>query len=223
MDNSSLLSPLSIATRFRGFLPVVVDVETGGVNPATDALLEIAAIPLDMDREGKIFPLEATSAHIEPFEGLKLNPESMKVNGIKLENPFRFAVTEKEALRKLFKAIKATVKEKNCTRAILVGHNAHFDLAFLNAAIERNKLKNHSPFHPFSVMDTVTLSALAYGQTVLARAIECAKIEWDSQSAHSALYDTQKTAELFCQIFNEWSEKVGYNSLVISDSYIKDT
>ncbi|MDG9730536.1 ribonuclease T [Ignatzschineria sp. RMDPL8A] len=205
-----------ISMRFRGFLPVVVDVETGGVNCQTDALLEIAATMLDMDETGKIFPVETVSAHIEPAKGLLINPESMKINGIKLDNPFRFAITEKEALIKIFKPIREMVKSRGCTRAILIGHNAHFDLGFLNAAIERTGIKN-SPFHPFSVIDTVSLSALAYGQTVLARAIHAAKIEWDPDSAHSAVYDTEKTAELFCNIVNKWQDHIGYNNSMFNN------
>ncbi|GGZ75120.1 ribonuclease T [Ignatzschineria indica] len=205
-----LQSPPPISMRFRGFLPVVIDVETGGVNPRTDALLEIAAVVIDMNDEGKLTMAESVSAHIEPEKGLLLNPESMKINGIKIDNPFRFAISEKEALKKVFAVVRAALKEKGCTRAILVGHNAHFDLAFLNAAIERTGIKN-SPFHPFSVIDTVSLAGLAYGQTVLARAIQAAGIEWDHSQAHSALYDTEKTAELFCNIVNIWQEKVGFN------------
>lgn len=205
-----LQSPPPISMRFRGFLPVVIDVETGGVNPRTDALLEIAAVVIDMNDEGRLTMAESVSAHIEPEKGLLLNPESMKINGIKIDNPFRFAISEKEALKKVFAVVRAALKEKGCTRAILVGHNAHFDLAFLNAAIERTSIKN-SPFHPFSVIDTVSLAGLAYGQTVLARAIQAAGIEWDHSQAHSALYDTEKTAELFCNIVNIWQEKVGFN------------
>lgn len=205
-----LQSPPPISMRFRGFLPVVIDVETGGVNPRTDALLEIAAVVIDMNDQGKLNMAESISAHVEPEKGLLLNPDSMKINGIKIDNPFRFAISEKEALKKVFALVRTALKERGCTRAILVGHNAHFDLAFLNAAIERTGIKN-SPFHPFSVIDTVSLAGLAYGQTVLARAIQAAGIEWDHSQAHSALYDTEKTAELFCNIVNIWQEKVGFN------------
>lgn len=205
-----LQSPPPISMRFRGFLPVVIDVETGGVNPRTDALLEIAAVVVDMDEHGMLSTAESISAHVEPEKGLLLNPESMRINGIKVDNPFRFAISEKEALKKVFAMVREALKQKGCTRAILVGHNAHFDLAFLNAAIERTGIKN-SPFHPFSVIDTVSLAGLAYGQTVLARAVTAAGIEWDHSQAHSALYDTQKTAELFCNIVNLWQEKVGFN------------
>ncbi len=205
-----LQSPPPISMRFRGFLPVVIDVETGGVNPKTDALLEIAAVVIDMDESGFLTTAETVSAHVEPEKGLLLNPESMKINGIKIDNPFRFAISEKEALKKIFQIVRDALKAKGCTRAILVGHNAHFDLAFLNAAIARTGIKN-SPFHPFSVIDTVSLSGLVYGQTVLARAIAAAGIEWDHSQAHSALYDTEKTAELFCNIVNLWQTKVGFD------------
>ena len=58
--------PSQMAQRFRSFLPVVVDVETGGFNAATDALLEIAAVPLNMDRQGIIYPEETIAFHVDP-------------------------------------------------------------------------------------------------------------------------------------------------------------
>jgi ribonuclease T len=51
-----------MARRFRGFLPVVVDVETGGFNSRTDALLEIAAVLIDMDDDGQLYPGEPISS-----------------------------------------------------------------------------------------------------------------------------------------------------------------
>lgn len=190
-----------IKKRFRGFLPVVVDVETGGFNNQTDALLEIAAVILDMDEDGLIKPVESINAYVEPFEGSHIDPKSLEVTGIDLNHPLRQTLDEKSALGKIFSPVRKKIKETGCTRAVLVGHNAHFDLGFVHAAAERAGIKRN-PFHPFSCFDTVTLSALAYGQTVLARAVKAAEIEWDSGQAHSALYDTEKTAELFCTIIN---------------------
>ncbi|AWT49403.1 ribonuclease T [Psychrobacter sp. YP14] len=198
---------LKMVERFRKFLPVVVDVETAGFNAATDALLEIACIPIVMDDEGKFVPGEPLSAHLNPFEGANLEQRALDFTGIDPNNPMRKAIAEEEqpALRRIFKELKAVRKDNDCLKCILVGHNAHFDLSFLNAAIERTNSKNHNPFHQFSVLDTVTLSALAFGQTVLARACRAAGIEFDGSEAHSALYDTQKTAELFCKILNHYS------------------
>lgn len=197
---------MKLASRFRKFLPVVVDVETAGFNAATDALLEIACIPILMDDTGTFYPGEPLSAHIEPFEGANLEQRALDFTGIDPNNPMRKAIAEEEkpALRRIFKELKTVRKENECRQCILIGHNAHFDLAFLNAAIERSNNKNHNPFHQFSVFDTVTLSALAFGQTVLARACKAAGIEFNGSEAHSALYDTQKTAELFCHILNSY-------------------
>jgi ribonuclease T len=192
-----------MAQRFRGFLPVVVDVETGGFNPRTDALLEIAAMTLCMDAAGRVVPDEAVSTHVMPFDGANLEPKSLEVTGIDPWHPLRAARNEHDALSFLFQPVRRAVRDQGCTRAILVGHNAAFDLNFLNAAVERCGIRRN-PFHPFSFLDTVSLSALAFGQTVLARAASAAGIGWDATEAHSAVYDTDVTAKLFCAIVNQW-------------------
>lgn len=197
-----------IGQRFRGYLPVVVDVETGGFNAQTDALLQIAAVTLRMDESGYLYPDQTISRHVTPFEGANLEPASLEINGIDPWHPLRLAVSENEALRDIFKEVRRAVGENNCTRAILVGHNAAFDLGFINAAVGRTGIKRN-PFHPFSNFDTVTLSAMAYGQTVLARAARAAGLAWSSSQAHSATYDAEMTAELFCGILNHWQESQG--------------
>jgi len=199
--SSIAASPLS--TRFRGYLPVVVDVETGGFDAGRHALLEIAAVPLDIDADGQLVPAEAVHAHVEPAPGTLIDPQSLEITKIDVDHPFRFAQSERQALNHIFAPIRTAVKKHRCQRAILVGHNAHFDLNFLNAAVIRSGHKRN-PFHPFSVFDTVTLAGVAYGQTVLARAVQAAGFRWDSDEAHSALYDAQQTARLFCKIVNAW-------------------
>lgn len=194
--------PAKIGHRFRGFLPVVVDVETGGFNAQTDALLEIAAVILGLDEQGSLVRRETVFSQVMPFPGANIEKAALEVNGIKVDNPLRMAVSEKDALDKIFKPIRQAVSENGCTRAILVGHNAHFDLGFLNAAIARSGVKR-SPFHPFSVFDTVTLGGAALGQTVLARALVAAGLEHDQSEAHSAIYDAEKTADLYCQLVNQ--------------------
>ncbi|CAC9566863.1 Ribonuclease T [uncultured Gammaproteobacteria bacterium] len=191
---------MKIKQRIRGYLPVVIDIETGGFNEKTDAMLEVCAIIIGINNDGVFYPKDPQHFHIEPFKGANLEPSALKFNGIDVYNPLRMAVTEKQALSDIFQTIHMEIKNEECTRAILVGHNAFFDLGFLRASTERSKLK--SPFHQFSTIDTVSLSALYYGETVLAKAMRVANIEWNDANAHSALYDTQKTAELFCQIFN---------------------
>lgn len=204
-DPNSLL-----AQRFRGYLPVIIDVETGGFNSQTDALLEIAAVTLRMDDDGQLHRHQTFSFHIEPFEGSNIEQAALDFTGIDLDDPERMAEPELIALPDLLQAVRRAVKENGCTRALVVGHNAHFDLNFLNAVVERCDIKRN-PFHPFSVFDTATLAGLAFGQTVLAKACRAAGLEFNNNDAHSAAYDAEKTADLFCVIVNRWRDLGGWN------------
>jgi ribonuclease T len=193
-----------MAERFRGYLPVVVDAETGGFDWNRHALLELAAIPLEIAGDGRLVPGEIACVHFEPAPGTEIDPKSLEVTGIRLDHPFRMAKPEKQGLDHIFAAVRSALRRHGCQRAILVGHNAHFDLNFLNAAVARTGHKRN-PFHPFSVFDTVTLAGVAYGQTVLGRAMQAAGLPWNGEEAHSAVYDAERTAELFCKIANAWS------------------
>ena len=198
-----------MASRFRGFLPVIIDVETGGFNAETDALLEVAAVTLTMNEQGLVIPSQTHHYHIHPFPGANIEKASLEFTGIQIDHPFRLAVTEKEALENIFSAVRAAVQINQCNRAILVGHNVFFDQTFLKAAVNRTQIRN-DPFHQFSCFDTVTLAGLAYGQTVLAKACGAASIPFNAGEAHSALYDAQQTATLFCKIVNKWKELGGW-------------
>ncbi len=199
-------APLS--GRFRGYLPVVVDVETGGFEAERHALLEIAAVTLRRDRDGQLVREETYHAHVEPFPGAVLDPDALKFNGIDPYHPFRFALPEKDALEHVFKPVRRALKRNGCNRAVLVGHNPSFDLGFVNAAVRRSGAKRN-PFHPFTAFDTATLAGLAFGQTVLARAVQVAGFPWNEAEAHSALYDAERTADLFCAIVNLWDRVYG--------------
>lgn len=201
-----------LAYRFRGFLPVVVDVETGGFNASTDALLEIAAVTVRMDEDGLLHRHETFDFHVDPFEGANIEQSALDFTGIDLDCPERMAEPEQLVIPDLFRAVRKAVKANGCTRAVMVGHNAHFDLGFLNAAANRCDVKRN-PFHPFSCFDTATLSGLAFGQTVLAKACEVAEIEFSNSAAHSAAYDAEKTADLFCQIVNTWKTLGGWTPI----------
>ncbi|MCP8899205.1 ribonuclease T [Gilvimarinus xylanilyticus] len=198
-----------MAQRFRGFLPVVVDVETGGFNSARDALLEVAAVTLAMDDDGLLRPDQTLAFHIEPFDGANIEQSALDFTGIDLESSERMADPEPMAMTELLQGIRRAVRHSGCTRAVMVGHNAHFDLGFVNAAIDRCEIKRN-PFHPFSCFDTATLSGLAFGHTVLAKTCQIAGIEFSNSAAHSAAYDAEKTAELFCLIVNRWQDLGGW-------------
>lgn len=195
--------------RFRGFYPVVIDIETSGFNQKTDAILEIAIFTLKMDSLGWILSDKQLHFHIEPFIGSILTPESLAFTGIDPSNPLRGAISEYDALNSIFRLVRSGMKNHSCKRAIVVAHNATFDLNFLMAAVERNGIQRN-PFHPFATFDTAALSGLVLGETVLAKACKAAGIEFDNKQAHSALYDSEQTTILFCELVNRWKRLGGW-------------
>jgi ribonuclease T len=205
MDFVNNSSADRMAQRFRGFLPVVVDVETGGFDAQHDALLEIAAVPLGMDEAGFLVRRPTVSTHVEPFPGANLDPRSLEITGIDPDNPLRGALPERQALDLVFQVVREAVHAAACQRAILVGHNAAFDLGFLNQAVRRCGHKRN-PFHPFSCFDTVSFGGLAYGHTVFIKAMLAPGLPFDIREAHSAVYDAERTAELFCSVVNRWRQ-----------------
>jgi ribonuclease T len=201
VEIAAVRAPPLMSRRFRQFLPVVIDVETGGFNSATDALLEIAAVMIEFGADGRLQRGASHSYHVRPFEGSNIEAASLAVNGIDPYHPLRPALPEKDALGRIFTEVRGAMKAQDCRRAVLVGHNAAFDLGFLNAAVTRAEIKRN-PFHPFSCFDTATLAGAAFGQTVLAKAVQVCGIAWDSNEAHSAKYDAERTADIFCAVCN---------------------
>lgn len=194
----------NIKERFRGFLPVIVDVETAGIEPHENALLEICIVLIGINEQGLLYRKESYFEHIIPFPGAKLDQKSLDFIGIDPFQPLRFAIEEKPALERLFKPIRQELKRTHCQRAVLVGHNAWFDLLFMKEAIKRTGIT--SPFHAFTCFDTATLGGFIYGQTVLAKAALAAGLKFDPNEAHSAIYDAEITADLFCLMANTWRD-----------------
>lgn len=188
---------------------MVIDIETSGFDPKLNAILEIAAITLKMTDDGWLEPDKTLQFNVNPFADAILEPTALAFNGIDPNNPLRGAVDEKEAIEEIFKLVRTGIKANDCTRAVIVAHNAHFDHSFLMTAAERSGIKRN-PFHPFATFDTASLCGLAFGQTVLAKACETANISFDHKQAHSALYDTEKTAILFCEIVNRFKRLGGW-------------
>ena len=189
-------------TRFDGYLPVVVDLETSGINPLKNGILEIAAVLTMINENGSFKTGQTFSCHVEIFKGAHIDPMALEINKIDPYHPFRLAIREADALKQLFDFVSVALNKYGCRRAVLVGHNAHFDLSFLQAAMKRCKITT-SPFHTFTCFDTATLSGLLLGKTVLSKALKRASIPFDKKQVHSAIYDAKITAILFCHIVNQ--------------------
>src|SRR5215472_15531500 len=91
-----------MARRFRGYLPVAIDVETGGFAVATDALLEIALVLIDIDTDGTLKRGATHDFHVKPFDGARLDPVSLSVTGSDPWHPLRPALPERDALQRVF-------------------------------------------------------------------------------------------------------------------------
>jgi ribonuclease T len=187
---------------FGHYYPVIIDCETSGIDAQTNALLEIAYVTLSY-QDGVLQPLEKETFHVIPFEGAAFNPESMKIHQIDPGHPFRFAQEEKDVLLAMNAIIDGKIQQGKFRRAVLVGHNAWFDLAFLNQAYKRHNIK--SSFHRFTSFDTATLGAFFAKETVLAKALTRAQIPYNPKEAHGALYDAEQTALLFCHYWNRFA------------------
>ena len=197
----------SMARRFRGFLPVVVDLETSGFDSERHGVLEIAALTLRFD-EGALVIDARHRWPVRPFAEAEINPDSLRLTGIDLNDPQRGAISEAEAIKRFFKLVRNQIKAQGCHRGVLVAHNAVFDAAFLRSAAKRANAKR-DPFHPFTTIDTAALAAVAYGHTVLREACARAGIGYSKEQAHSALYDAERCALLFCKMVNDWGEAMG--------------
>jgi ribonuclease T len=203
-----IATPHPLSQRFRGFYPVVIDIETTGFDCQQHGILEISAALPSMDEAGRLIIKDVLDFAIIPHRDAVIDPSSIAFHGIDPADPDRHARPEADAFCEMLQAVRLAQKQHDCQRSILVAHNAQFDQGFLRAAIARNQIKR-DPFHPFSSFDTATLAALACGQTVLAKACEYAGIDFNNSDAHSAAYDTRRTAELFCWIVNQWKLQQG--------------
>ncbi|QJC32795.1 ribonuclease T [Enterobacteriaceae endosymbiont of Donacia semicuprea] len=198
-----------LSSRFRGFYPVVIDIETSGFNSKYNAILEISLITLKMNN-GWLEKNEMLHFHILPFNGSHISKDALAFNGININTSLRGAITENKALKIIFSKISQDIKKNRCKKAVIVAHNASFDHSFIMEAIKRTKMENYNPFHSFVTFDTASMSGLILGQTVLAKSCHAMGISFDNNQAHSALYDTNRTAELFCKLVNKWKEIGGW-------------
>ncbi|NKB99733.1 MAG: ribonuclease T [Pseudomonadales bacterium] len=193
---------MELKERFRGYLPVVIDFETGGFDADQNPLLEVACSFLGW-RDTHLFVSETHSWDVEPYPGLTIDPASLKVTGIDLDSRSDSVADEKVVMSEFFKLVRSQMKAVGCHRAVMVAHNAAFDAGFLSAVLKRQNMKRN-PFHPFTTIDTATLGAVAFGHTVLSEICQRAGIEFDRDLAHSAKYDAERTAQVFCEIVNTW-------------------
>ena len=159
---------------------VVFDSETTGLSPVKDDVLQLGAVRIV---NGKIVETERFDALVNP--GRPIPAASTKVHGIS-DAMVRDAQPFSEVSRQFHKFAKG---------AVIIAHNAPFDMAFLHRISKRT---GQNFDHP--VLDTVHLSAIVFGGSA-EHTLDalCARLDIriPEDLRHTAIGDAQATAEVF--------------------------
>lgn len=162
---------------------VVFDTETTGLSPASDSIVQIAAVRLV---NGRRLESEVFDTLVDP--GRPIPPLSTEVHGI-TDSMVRGAPR--------IDAVGAQF-HRFAQGAVLVAHNAPFDMEFLR----RNEAGIGARFdHP--VLDTVLLSAVVFGQLEehsLDALTARLGITIPEEARHTAIGDTIATADAFLKL-----------------------
>ena len=104
---------------------VAIDLETTGLDPRRDAIVEIAAVPFLDGRSGSVY-----TTHVNP--GRPIPPESVRVHGL-TDSMVAGAPVIGDVLPRL---------DALCGRHVLVGYGVGFDVAMLE---RERRAHGHSP------------------------------------------------------------------------------
>ena len=190
---------LPMQNRFRGFMPVVIDVECGGFIPYRCTVGNCRSVVGDSG-DGSLAAWGNWRYHVQPFPAPTSNGVT-RCDGLSILFTRYAQRFQRRSAHAIVQEISQAMKDNDCTRAILVGHNACFDLNFLNAAVARTEIKRN-PFHPFSSFDTATLAGVAFGQTGYRSRFKRPESLGIRTNAFGA-YDAQQTADCFARSANE--------------------
>lgn len=159
---------------------VVFDVETTGLSAVYDKIIELAAVKM---YKGNV--IDTFEAFINP--GVPLSQLIINLTGI-TDNMLKDAPSEAAVIPKF---------KEFCEDAILVAHNASFDMGFINKAYEHVGLPEaHNP-----VIDTLELSRFLHPQLKSHRLNTLAKrYNVSLEQHHRAVFDAETTGHL-CWIF----------------------
>ena len=92
---------MELSERFRGYLPVVLDLETGGFDHQVNPILELACCFVQM-QDDRLSIKGQESWNVQPVDGMVVEPASLKVTGIDLDDPHRDAMDEASVLKDFF-------------------------------------------------------------------------------------------------------------------------
>lgn len=178
-----------------------IDVETGGVDPEKDALLQVSGC---IEIEGIV--VEPFNYFIRPFTNDRVSEEAMKVTGITYEmiesDQFMPPTTGYAVLHTLFNRYVDKYNKKD--KMHFVGYNANFDHDFIRSFFVKNKDNYYGSFFSYPCIDVMTL--WAYRLMDVRHHLSDFKLmtvakhvfgEIDESRLHDAEYDIELTRRLF--------------------------
>lgn len=166
---------------------VVFDTETTGLSARFDKVIELAAVKM---RQGTV--LKKFDMFIDP--GHRLSSTTINLTGI-TDDMVRGSKSEKEVFE-LF--------QEFCGDSIIVGHNATFDVDFMNIGYTRHDLPTIK--NPW--IDTLPLARLLYPELKSFRLNRIAKLlNVELEHHHRAIYDAEATGYIYFAMLKEAKEQ----------------
>jgi DNA polymerase-3 subunit epsilon len=178
-------SPVSLALGDAVFC--VVDLETTGIRPGADRIVEIGAVRV----EGYELT-ERFERLVDP--GVPLPSEITRLTGIRPED-----LAGRVGVASALRAFLAFAGD-----AVLVAHNARFDIGFIDAELRRLRGRRFAG----TVLDTVPLARkLVPGRTRYSLGALADRFSTDATPCHRALPDALATAEILLALVGKAQQR----------------
>lgn len=178
-----------------------VDEEFSGLDHRKSGLLSIGMIEVEEEEDspGKFAPNHSREFYIELKPTGEANPESMKVNGLNLDNLQEYGVTKENAVREITKYLDLEPNDI----AVFVAYCGVLDKIYFDQIFQ--DVGKESPFH----YEIIEISSLAIGKLGLPWGFTERQLldklqlpELDKNEKHHALNDAVLQALEFCGIMN---------------------
>lgn len=166
---------------------VVFDTETTGLSARYDKVIELAAVKM---KDGEV--IERFEQFIDP--GHPLSQTTIKLTSI-TDDMVRGSKSEKEVFEMF---------QEFCKGSIIVGHNATFDVDFMNTGYARHGL----PLIGEPWLDTLPMARLLYPEMKGFRLNTLAKkLNVNLEHHHRAIYDAEATGYIYYAMLKDAEEK----------------
>ncbi len=181
-DNQIVRNPIDKS--FADAVYTVFDIETTGLSVNYDKIIEIAAVKIQNNQI-----IEEYQTYIDPQKSL--SQLTTKITSIKNSDLVGAPLIEDE-IHKFYDFFKGT---------IMVAHNAHFDIGFIESELHKNNLYKE----PLVSVDTLSIARNCYGEGLKRFNLKAVAryFSVDLVQHHRAIFDTRATADIFLHMLRD--------------------